>query len=151
MDLKDSDLNSWKLFSQENQLLIEEAYINDKKTIELNINKTLYVIDFVMFYQYPKNDKSKQRKIKRYINESLINEINSDYEWFFNANDDPFDVNKHPNWAPYTVDINKIIENKFINGIFCFEVLIDKDVYIIDINRYLQIKKSDKNKQRPPS
>ena len=47
------------------------------------------------------------------------------------------------------MDINKIIENKFNNGIFCFEVLIEKDVYIIDISKFLQIKKSDIEKQRP--
>ena len=41
LDLKDSDPNSWKLFSQENQLLIEEAYTNDKKSIKVEINKAL--------------------------------------------------------------------------------------------------------------
>merc|ERR1719244_2408561 len=62
--------HGWWRFEHRNNEDIEEAFETSQQTLEMMICGSIYVIDFQNLEQYPKNNPSRKRKIKRDLKSS---------------------------------------------------------------------------------
>jgi len=157
----ENQIKTWNLFDQNNQINLNsnyEKFCKDSTNYCYPLLYPLsnYKINFKKMHQIHQIDTFRIRPIKiENFNKNSSSE--PDYEdeflFFWKTNDDPFNFNEKPKWAPYDEEDQYILKQTYL------KYLSDKVLNIVELKKpadhficfsnMLQINKNDPSKQRP--
>jgi len=136
----DTEPQEWTKYSKMHCEVLEKAYQQQQKEIELDN----YIIDFVENTQTNKYDSKKQRPIKRILNDTNVN-AEEKPAWMWKSNSNPYVNKESEQWTNYSEVECEVLEDAYQQQ----QKTVELDNYIIDLEKNVQINKHEKTKERP--